>query len=119
MGSALSALSHTAGNIVHLQAERSKSEISRFEEPLQDYTRMMAAIQQAMAKRDEVMASYHAACSKADTVQATVTKLQASASSSSTNAKQLRSASDESVRAVMEKEAAKARLDRKYSVYTE
>jgi sorting nexin-1/2 len=77
LGDALSKMGETADRLSVLSAEHSDQEMSQFEEPLQDYIKLIHAAKLALQRRHEKRLSYSTCLAEVESKQALLGKLRA------------------------------------------
>lgn len=77
LGDALSKMGETADQLSVLSAEHAEREMAQFEEPLQDYLKMIHAVKLALQRRHEKRLTYSTCLSEVETKQTTLVKLRA------------------------------------------
>ena len=77
LGDALSKMGDTADRLSVLSAEHAEKEMAQFEEPLQDYIKMIHAVKLALQRRHEKRLTYSTCLSEVDSKQTQLAKLRA------------------------------------------
>lgn len=77
LGDALCKMGETADRLSVLSAEHADQEMARFEEPLQDYIKVIHAVKLALQRRHEKRLTYSTCLAEVDSKQAQLAKLRA------------------------------------------
>lgn len=77
LGDALAKMGETADRLSVLSAEQAEKEMAQFEEPLQDYIKMINAVKLALQRRHEKRLTYSTCLSEVDSKQSQLGKLRA------------------------------------------
>lgn len=75
LGDALGKMGETADSLSVLSAEHAEKEMAQFEEPLQDYLKMIHAVKLALQRRHEKRLTYSTCLTEVETKQAALGKL--------------------------------------------
>lgn len=75
LGSALSSMGETADRLSVLSAEHAEREMAQFEEPLQDYIKMIHSVKMALQRRHEKRLSFSTCLSEVESKQIQLSKL--------------------------------------------
>ncbi|KAL7567796.1 hypothetical protein ACA910_000548 [Epithemia clementina (nom. ined.)] len=77
LGDALSKMGETADRLSVLSAEQAEKEMAQFEEPLQDYIKMIHAVKLALQRRHEKRLTFSTCLSEVESKQSQLAKLRA------------------------------------------